>query len=385
MIKKIFQPLYIPINHNRIYGLDILRAFAIFFVLLNHSSHLLPVNSWIRSLSIFFQFDGVTIFFVLSGFLIGGILLKDLNKTKNPTFKNLFHFWIRRWFRTLPNYYFVLILYILLIFLIQEEYEADFLWKYFLFIQNFIYKIDHFFGESWSLSVEEWFYLLTPLFIYSLAILCKLKPQKAVLSIAIFVILFGIIYKIYIYLTMPNELIHTYDSTIETYSAYIHHAVLSRLDSINYGIIGAYFLYYHKELFLKRTKTLFFIGITIILADKYLIPGDFYKNVFSFIVMSIGTLLLIPFLSTIKNGKGPVFKTITYLSITSYSIYLLNFTLVKAYIIPISHKLLNNSLTDTTILALDQFTFWFFSIFLAILLYKYYEHPMTNLRERFKK
>ena len=53
--------------------------------------------------------DGVSIFFVLSGFLIGGILIKVL-ETEPATFKTLFNFWIRRWFRTLPNYLFILLI-----------------------------------------------------------------------------------------------------------------------------------------------------------------------------------------------------------------------------------------------------------------------------------
>ena len=80
-IKNLFK---ITINPNRIYGLDILRAFAILFVVVGHGKHLLPDKySKIHS---YIVFDGVSIFFVLSGFLIGGILLKilreqELNRT----------------------------------------------------------------------------------------------------------------------------------------------------------------------------------------------------------------------------------------------------------------------------------------------------------------
>lgn len=63
---------------NRVFGLDLLRFVAIFMVLLGHSLILAP-----KALKPFvykFLFDGVAIFFVLSGFLIGGILIKQLNK-----------------------------------------------------------------------------------------------------------------------------------------------------------------------------------------------------------------------------------------------------------------------------------------------------------------
>ena len=92
--------LIIEINKNRIYGLDILRALAIFFVVLDHSKHTLEKNSsvFINEISRiyswnlrYFIFDGVSIFFVLSGFLIGGILIRSFEK-EELTFKNLAKF-----------------------------------------------------------------------------------------------------------------------------------------------------------------------------------------------------------------------------------------------------------------------------------------------------
>ena len=91
---------------NRVFGLDFLRAIAISLVLISHISLLLfPTsdNFFLKIIRIFGAV-GVDLFFVLSGFLIGGILLKhiDLNKTN---FKDLLIFWKWRWFRTVvsPN------------------------------------------------------------------------------------------------------------------------------------------------------------------------------------------------------------------------------------------------------------------------------------------
>ncbi|MHC5768257.1 MAG: acyltransferase family protein, partial [Nostoc sp.] len=70
----------IPVIKNRIYGLDILRAMAILFVVYGHGYNL--VRGYVnKKLYNSITFDGVSIFFVLSGFLIGGILLKIVNKT----------------------------------------------------------------------------------------------------------------------------------------------------------------------------------------------------------------------------------------------------------------------------------------------------------------
>ena len=93
MIKDVLK---IEINSSRIYGLDILRAMAILFVVIGHGQYLLPRK--FNTFHSIFVFDGVSIFFVLSGFLIGGILIKIIeNKEANTS--TLIDFWKRRWFR----------------------------------------------------------------------------------------------------------------------------------------------------------------------------------------------------------------------------------------------------------------------------------------------
>ena len=70
---------------GRVYGLDILRAFAILFVVYGHGCFILGKMvdpKWI----VFPIFDGVSLFFVLSGFLIGGILIRTLERHETVTF-----------------------------------------------------------------------------------------------------------------------------------------------------------------------------------------------------------------------------------------------------------------------------------------------------------
>ena len=98
---------------RRIYGLDILRSVAILSVIYDHGYHIVSSRVSQESYWRFFYLDGVTLFFVLSGFLIGGIFIKKVTQPGYDT-KQLFNFWIRRWFRTLPNYYLVLVVLITL-------------------------------------------------------------------------------------------------------------------------------------------------------------------------------------------------------------------------------------------------------------------------------
>jgi peptidoglycan/LPS O-acetylase OafA/YrhL len=119
-------------------------------VVIEHAGNLLPYK--LAKISNLLVFDGVSIFFVLSGFLIGGILLKQYSEP--PSKKLLIDFWMRRWMRTLPNYFLILILLCVLHTLLDAEFKIQNTGRYFIFSQNLFQKHPRFFPEAWSLSVE---------------------------------------------------------------------------------------------------------------------------------------------------------------------------------------------------------------------------------------
>src|SRR5262245_20003773 len=88
-------------QETRVFGLVVLRAAAIHFVLIAHAprEETLPALKGLRSFAGIF---GVELFFVLSGFLIGGILLRLFDVS--CSLKQVKSFWMRRWFRTLRKY-----------------------------------------------------------------------------------------------------------------------------------------------------------------------------------------------------------------------------------------------------------------------------------------
>ena len=92
---------------TRNFGLDLFRALAIILVVLSHGKFLLNGTA-LENFPFFKMLDGVDLFFVLSGFLIGGIILRTMSEGWN--WRGVAHFWKRRWLRTLPNYYFILLL-----------------------------------------------------------------------------------------------------------------------------------------------------------------------------------------------------------------------------------------------------------------------------------
>jgi len=128
--------MYIDYKH-RIFGLDVVRTLAVLLVLISHSTFLLfpQENNFLITITRFFGTVGVDLFFVLSGFLIGRIILRLLKQEK-VSFNDLFYFWIRRWFRTLPNYFLILILNIILFYVFHGE-LINRIGYYFVFLQNF--------------------------------------------------------------------------------------------------------------------------------------------------------------------------------------------------------------------------------------------------------
>ena len=82
----------LDIDPTRTYGLDILRAVAISDVVVGHGSNMLPTR--LQEMAAYLSIDGVSVFFVLSGFLIGRILITLFEQQPAST-ATLIHFWMR--------------------------------------------------------------------------------------------------------------------------------------------------------------------------------------------------------------------------------------------------------------------------------------------------
>ena len=368
--------LKLDLNPKRIYGLDILRALAILFVVIGHGKYLLPQE--LKSYSKILALDGVSIFFVLSGFLIGGILIRLFEE--NRINKNLLvNFWIRRWLRTLPNYYLVLIILALLHLLFNANSTFEGIYKYFFFSQNLFSVHPGFFPEAWSLSIEEWFYLLIPMCIFLLRHIFKFPVKQSLIITALTILVMVTILRFIKYTNIEIVSIVEWDTLFRK-------QVFTRFDSLMYGIIGAYIQYYYKDKWIVHNKLFLIIGILLLLAQKGfgltgLISVDsLYFSVFSFSLTSFATLCLLPFLSTLKNGTGLLYKWFTYISLISYSMYLLHLSIVQHWIIDSIEwgELLGNSYF---VVFVKYALYWVITIILSIILYKYFEIPMMNLRD----
>lgn len=162
-----------PLPTGRLIYLDVLRAIAIILVLGYHQyAPLTPSHHAYGLISRWglLGWTGVDLFFVLSGFLIGGLLLNEYQQRQQL---NIGRFYIRRGFKIWPSYLVFLLTVVsyLLVFhrhslALHTQGAADvgrLAWPYFLHIQNYYSPLHTLIVHTWSLSVEEHFYLILPL------------------------------------------------------------------------------------------------------------------------------------------------------------------------------------------------------------------------------
>jgi peptidoglycan/LPS O-acetylase OafA/YrhL len=182
-----------PTAPTRLPGLDLLRAVAISWVMAYHASSfgLISRDHWIAK----FDWMGVDLFFVLSGFLIAGQLLRPWARGHQPDYSRFF---ARRLLRTVPAYLAVVALYFLFP-VLRERPVIQPLWQFLTFTQNFGYVPDppKAFSHAWSLCVEEQFYLVFPMIVAILAV--RPRPRRVV-GVFIAVLIVGIVSRGYFWL-----------------------------------------------------------------------------------------------------------------------------------------------------------------------------------------
>jgi peptidoglycan/LPS O-acetylase OafA/YrhL len=367
------------LEHKRIFGLDFLRAMAISLVIASHATYILFPKSEhsIITLVRILGAIGVDLFFVLSGFLIGRILLKTIlnNKVK---FTDLLLFWKRRWLRTLPNYFLILILNIGLSvifgYLIPENIAS-----YFLFFQNVNAPHPDFFTEAWSLSIEEFAYLFLPFILYlGLFLLKKTNKGKLFFNVTLLTIALLMLLKI-------NYYFKTDVSSYKEWSSTYRKVVIYRLDTIYLGFLMAY-LAQIKTTFIKRYKIGFAVfGLVLLVVLHVLVywfallpQTHLWFFVFIYLnIVGLSLMLMLPYFSEL-NYQGIGVKFIQFISKTSYSIYLINYSIV---LLTLKHyfDFINLSFVNRTAVLI---LFLGITLVLSTLVYRFFELPILNYRNR---
>lgn len=348
-------------------NLDGLRFIAFLGIFIQHGINLknLDLTSGINQfINILIKpaYLGVPFFFCMSGFLITYLILIEYKKHSKINIKN---FYIRRILRIWPLYYFVVIFgffvfpYIREVFLNQPNVENASLIKYLLFLSNFdqIEKGLPFgigLGPTWSLSVEEQFYLVWP-------IILTLTPRKFYIAILFVILLISQMSMFYV------------DST---------HTLFCMTDLALGGILAVASFDEYKifESLKKLSKSMIFLIYVLGISSCYI-----------FVTYKIGGQLVSLFMlfvifeqcfaenSIVKMGT---FKKMSYLGTLSYSFYLLHSIAIfimysiSSKILHIEPSFLNNIIFMPVCSFILTLIFGYFS-------YNYFEKPFLNLKDKF--
>lgn len=339
---------------KRVLSLDLLRALAILCVLFLHSAELLNNAPEIVYRVFSFGWIGVDLFFVLSGFLIGRQVFGSSRVEVAP----LKNFLLRRFFRTWPLYYIVLIVYLVFKPLAGFPFNDQPL-HYFFFIQNFFEPKD--FVQSWSLCIEEQFYVLFPLIFF------KFNLKKSPAYIWLLPGIASLIYRSFLY----SKGVDSFNITNAAFN--YHFSFFGHLDGISWGLFLA--RSFDQWSVIKNKLPFFLSGFALlILSCLYIGPyntGE--KVILSFQLLALAFSLIL--IGTYDLKKLPFSGVFHHIALWSYGIYLWNNLTVK-----VSLKLFSQS-SDLLRLA------FFVVITLLISAASFYliEKPTLKLRDNFLK
>jgi GT2 family glycosyltransferase/peptidoglycan/LPS O-acetylase OafA/YrhL len=249
--------------------------------------------------------------------------------------------------------------------------------KLFIFTQNWSSPHPNFFPEAWSLSIEEWYYVLIPSALFLFVKVLRISPKQSIVYVACAVIFAVTLVR---YFRFASGQYSTYDD----WDTVFRKQVITRLDSLMFGMLGAFCSYYYPRLWRSHKKSLLAVGVLLLVVARYFpeivraANTGLYNSVLSFTVLSVGILLCLPFLSDYTEKGSLLYTPITYISMCSYSMYLLNFT-------PVAHLAIGvlKRFAGINTLTVLYPGYWVIVMGSSLLMYKYFEKPTTELRSKF--
>jgi len=347
-------------SNYRNFGLDLARALAISMVVVSHF-----VQSAFGNLG----FWGVELFFALSGFLIGQIIWRSFSEGGRCSFKRIFNFWSRRWWRTLPNYYLFFLFAIGVAYINKQGVPAlsrltDYLW----FGQNLTNFYWEFYVVAWSLCIEEWFYFLFPLVLFVLSLAPFSGKTKFICALAIFFI---------------GSMIMRYVLISNGHGNALRTITFSRLDSIACGVTMSFILVnFDVKQVWKNFGVLLgmvFVVSPVVYARILHIPfDDAIQNPIILLLTPLGFALMLPVAANLKEpafGKKFIIPVVKNLSLWSYSIYLSHLTIMWQI-----YYVMNNYRSHGYINFLSKVIGLVIVLLVSSALYKYFEKPLTERR-----
>lgn len=298
---------------GRRFGLDVLRAIAVMCVVVAHFTPLVFAE-WSSNRDIFrwlvyLGAVGVDIFFALSGYLIGGILLRTLIRMHE--FAVVSRFWMRRWLRTLPAAYVsAVVMWAIAPPLDVRDYLASI-----LFVGTISpYYISKEIPFWWSLGAEEVFYLVFPLIIF---VCIKKFPQYRAFTVAVALVAV---------VSIVNRLVIS-QFIAQQYWKNIDFLIYARLDSMIWGVLVAWVRIARPTWFVRLAQYGYAPGVVLLWSgvmlslDRYRWP--LISVLFGHMLITIGAALLLPAVESLATlGWRLLDRVVAWIALISYSLYL---------------------------------------------------------------
>ena len=367
----------------RMIQLDVLRGIAIIMVLLRHALVPWSKAGVFRYPMLFvwhIGWTGVDLFFVLSGFLIGGLLFREIQKTGKLDVKRFF---IRRGLKIWPPYFLLLAL----LFVEQAHEQNSFRGALVTLLPNFTHLQNYFNtslrGHTWSLAVEEHFYLALPIFLILLTRRWKnVNALSAMPRIAIVIVIACTAARFISNWNRPF--------TVETHQYPTH----LRIDGLFFGVLLAYFYHMKPALLAKvghHKWLLMLIGIALVAPmGIFEIAQHRWVWTIGFTMLYVGYGCILLACVYTAPGDGPLgaiifslpAKLLAWIGVFSYSIYLWQADLG---LIP-EHKWIMPHLLQHPISvywALSTGTYLALTILTGAAMSKLVEMPVLAFRDRF--
>ena len=307
-------------------SIDSLRALAVLAVIIYHVDvNYLPGG-----------FLGVDLFFVLSGYLISSLIIKEYRKTGSL---NLYNFYIRRARRLLPAVYFMITVGLVVMVLFNEvllrKSHLDAIFGY-IYSSNWWYifhKLDYFdsfgaqspFKHLWSLAIEEQFYMIFPLLFLLVNRKKKSKDGTYKLNKNFLYVVLGLI--------LVSLIAHILLFDINNISR-IYFGTDTRAFSLLVGVVGA-ILYPMERLHAKVTpQQNMLYSVVSLVSIATLITVMIYTSEYNTLLYRGGFLLvaILGLIVIISSGKQHTlmsrllsFKPVVFIGKISYSLYLWHF------------------------------------------------------------
>ena len=348
---------------SRVFGLDFTRALAISLVLFTHASFFLAPLAPNFDPLFMVGYLGVDLFFALSGFLIGGILIDSAA----PGTAWVGRFWVRRWLRTLPNYYLFLLINIA-IYRWTEGQWANAL-SYVFFVQNLAWPHPVFFPEAWSLALEEVFYLFAPLSMLALLPFIRRRWQTVVVLGAALA------------LALALRTFYVIDANPDWHEG-VRKISLIRLDAIGYGVLAVYLCKAYAPSVSSRRWLA--VGGAVGLVAAWLvylatsIDTSIVARTLLFAIVSASFAAILPLAAVWREPAWPraAIVAVRQLALWSYALYLTHLPIMR-----IIYKL-NLAPADPLGCYAIAVAFAVLAIASAAVVYRGFERPILALRDR---